>query len=251
MSFTLPQQKQRELLAEINRFVFAKRSPRHTLKEFQTLAGWMNWAFNVFPLLRPCLSNIYAKIWSLTDSSKRVTVSRAKKHISRSSGVHLLEARDWSPDDGDVIVYTDACLTGLAFYLPSYKMGYHADVPPDVPSEWIFYHEKWAVLSAIHHIVVQLKMTNEKIVVYTDNINTVDVYNTLYALPFYNPLLQNAIDLLLSSHCQICVLYVPTEQNQIADALSRHELERALSLVPDLIILDFQPPRNTLGEDQQ
>jgi hypothetical protein len=45
--------------------VFIATAPggtRCTLREFQQLAGWVNWSFNVFPLLKPALSNVYAKI---------------------------------------------------------------------------------------------------------------------------------------------------------------------------------------------
>lgn len=50
---------------------------RHTLCEFQQIAGWINWSFNVFPLLKPVLLNIYAKISGKTDSYAKVYVSKA------------------------------------------------------------------------------------------------------------------------------------------------------------------------------
>jgi hypothetical protein len=38
------------------------------LHEFQQLAGWINWALNVFPLLKLGLSNIYVKMSGKTES---------------------------------------------------------------------------------------------------------------------------------------------------------------------------------------
>src|ERR1700678_2758077 len=48
-----------------------------TLQEFQQLAGWVNWSFNVFPLLKPALSNVYMKIKGKTQSYARIFVSKA------------------------------------------------------------------------------------------------------------------------------------------------------------------------------
>jgi hypothetical protein len=41
---------------------FAKLGKRQTLKEFQSIAGCVNWSLAVFPLLKPCLSTVYAKM---------------------------------------------------------------------------------------------------------------------------------------------------------------------------------------------
>lgn len=85
--------------------------------------------------------------------------------------------------------------------------------------------EKWAVLAALDYVVTRLEMANQKIVIYTDNSNTVDLYNTLHTLPVHNQLLQNAVDLLVRSHCHLHVLHIPAKLNQVADALSRRDME--------------------------
>lgn len=71
LTFTLPQEALAELIAELDSWVtqqseIAKKGA--PLYVWQRLAGWLNWAFNVFPLLRPCLSNVYAK---MTNKSHR------------------------------------------------------------------------------------------------------------------------------------------------------------------------------------
>jgi hypothetical protein len=50
---------------------------QRSLQEFQQLAGWINWALNVFPLLKPGLSNVYDKISSKTKSHAMIYVSKA------------------------------------------------------------------------------------------------------------------------------------------------------------------------------
>ena len=75
---------------------------RRTLKEFQQLAGWINWSFNVFPLLKPALSNIYTKIAGKTKSHAKIFISKAVvrdlswfvSHVQASDGVHLFEDAD-------------------------------------------------------------------------------------------------------------------------------------------------------------
>jgi hypothetical protein len=64
LTLTLPPQNKSELLAHLKDFAQTpeKCGVKYALKDFQRLAGWFNWALNVYPLLRPALSNIYAKM---------------------------------------------------------------------------------------------------------------------------------------------------------------------------------------------
>ena len=55
----------------------ARGGTRRTLREFQQIAGWINWSFNVFPLLKPALSNVYAKVSGKSDSYVKIYVSKA------------------------------------------------------------------------------------------------------------------------------------------------------------------------------
>jgi hypothetical protein len=68
------------------------------LREFQRLTGWINWSLNVFPLLKPGLSNLYAKIAGKDRAHARIMVSSAvvkdllwlAKHVEASSGTNRL-----------------------------------------------------------------------------------------------------------------------------------------------------------------
>src|ERR1700678_287544 len=64
LTLTLPPENKSELVAHLKDFA---RTPegngvKYALKDFQRLAGWFNWALNVYPLLKPALSNVYAKM---------------------------------------------------------------------------------------------------------------------------------------------------------------------------------------------
>jgi hypothetical protein len=47
------------------------------LKHWQRVAGWFNWALNVYPLLRPALNNVYAKIGGKENREQRVYINNA------------------------------------------------------------------------------------------------------------------------------------------------------------------------------
>jgi hypothetical protein len=62
MTITMPAAARDELVSAIR--MFANPRQRRSLKDFQRLAGWVNWALNVYPLLRPGLSGVYEKLLS-------------------------------------------------------------------------------------------------------------------------------------------------------------------------------------------
>jgi hypothetical protein len=83
----------------------------------------MNWAFNVFPLLQPGLSNLSAKMAGLKDFNRQVTMTWsvsndlkwAREYINISNGIHIIQEQDWPIGDANFVTYTDACLSGLGF----------------------------------------------------------------------------------------------------------------------------------------
>ena len=129
----------------------------------------------------------------------------ALTHIKNSDGVHLWKSLSWDPTLADYVIYCDACPEGMGFWYPASKDGYYAPTPVNVPSDVIFYFEALCVLSAI--VNVQAKATRgAKIVIYTDNMNTVDIFRSLRCLPQYNHLLKQAVDILMRHEFSLCVL---------------------------------------------
>ena len=60
MTVRMSPESQDKLLEAIGQF--AHCGARHPLRDFQQLAGYLNWALNVYPMLRPGLSVLYAKM---------------------------------------------------------------------------------------------------------------------------------------------------------------------------------------------
>lgn len=86
-----------------------------------------------------------------------------------------------------------------------------------------------------------------RIVLYTDNSNTVDMFNTLRAQPIYNPLVMAAVNLALDFGVEFRVFHIPGEDNIVADALSCFRFDTLATFAPLLQTLQFQRPRLTLG----
>ena len=55
---------------------FGQHGTRRPLKEFQRIAGYLNWALNVYPLLRPGLTAVYAKTTGKLQQRAPIWVNR-------------------------------------------------------------------------------------------------------------------------------------------------------------------------------
>ena len=129
--------------------------------------------------------------------------------------------------------------------------GFWSVIPEDRPKDTIFYFEALSVLSAILHST-SFGFPINRLTVYTDNLNTVQIFNSFSALPIYNEILKAAVDHLLSdveNPIQLRVIHIPGESNTVADALSRGELYTVVDTVPGIVIDIFSPPqiRRELG----
>src|ERR1700678_781266 len=165
-------------------------------------------------------------------------------HLTRLSGTRVLQSVNWNPDTADITAYCDASLTGLGFWFPDLSTGFWSSVPEDPPKDTIFYFEALSVLSAITHST-SLGLPLNKLVVYTDNLNTVHIFNSLSALPAYNEILKSAVDQLLSdidNPIQLRVIHISGESNTVADALSRGQLHTVVDNVPNITVNTYSPP---------
>jgi hypothetical protein len=146
---------------------------------------------NVYPLLKPALSNVYAK---MTHSKPDKPLTKlyvnnaicsdllwAIDHLSQLPGTCVLQSVDWDPDTADLTAYCDVSPTGLGFWFPGLSTGFWSLVPEDLPKDTIFYFEVLSVLSAIVHST-SLGLPLNKLVVYTDNLNTVTCPHVQHSL---------------------------------------------------------------------
>jgi hypothetical protein len=114
----------------------------------------------------------------------------------------------------------------------------------------IFFFESLTVLSALSHVCELPTPRPHRLAILTDSSNTFDMFNTLHALPAYNPILITASNLLIASGIQLRVFHIPRSDNEVADALSRLDIATAHRLQPGLTVTTFSPPRFALGEVQ-
>ena len=253
MTITINDERKQNLLTKVRHF--AKTGKRHTLKEFQSIAGHINWSLAVFPLLKPGLSAVYEKTADKSRLMASIRVNNAVRdellwfanHAQNSDGIFLLKTVAWDPtvDLQDTITcFTDASLRGMAFWFPEFNLGYQCHIPEDAELNHIFYYEALAVTSAI---LQDTGHTAPRMVVHTDNQNTINIWHSLKAHAPYNKLLMIAIDKLIDQKVDARVLHIPGVANTVSDALSRFQNEIALRLVPGLKIAEFQPPHGTLG----
>ena len=75
LTLSMPEDSLRDLLAAMTEFV--NSHCKLTLKEWQRLAGWINWSLNVFPLLHPALNNFYAKISGKNTPNRYMRINNA------------------------------------------------------------------------------------------------------------------------------------------------------------------------------
>lgn len=142
------------------------RCRRRTLRGFLSLAGYANWLFNVFPLLKPCLSNLYAKRSRKDKMNAPIYINQAIvrdlkwyfRHLHNATGVHFFSSEEWSildlnfADSSHEIAYVNASPHSLGLYFPWLSSTYWVPMLSNVPSEVIFYAEALAVCSAIHKV---------------------------------------------------------------------------------------------------
>ena len=101
--------------------------------------------------------------------------------MTRLSGTRVLKSLDWNPDSADILAYCDVSLSGLGFWFPGISIGFWSPIPKNLPCDTIFYFEALSVLSAIIQST-SLGFPVEKLVIYTDNINTVQMFNSLLTM---------------------------------------------------------------------
>jgi hypothetical protein len=271
LTFALTADAKNKLIDEL--LWWCKPGRKEKLRRWYQVGGWVNWALNVYPRLRPALNHFYPKLKGRRDSTSLLWVNNhirddfgwAVRILRQSAGVHLLRSISWDTTDATWTIYCDACPDGMGFWYPDLNIGFYSPTPSYEQPDLIFYFEALCVLSALFDAHRRTATgRNGRFLIYTDNSNTVDIFNTFRALPPYNHLLRAAVDILNWGEHDLRVLHIPGTKNAVADALSRAEFSRALSLSPNLKVatfepwswspdvngsLQFQPPRGTLGAE--
>ena len=254
---TLPDESRRELVQAIRAFIAPgpPSSRRRPLKDWQRLLGWINWGLNVHPLLRPALQSSYEKIRGKQFPRSPIFLNNdvcrdlawVAAHFDPHGGVHFLSARSWGPEQADLLIYADASMTGMGFSIPSLNRGFYAHKPPAPPSveDNIFWYEALTVAAAVEW-ACELPHPPRRLGVYTDNLNSVQMFGSLRALRGYNDILRFTCGLMTSRNLDLRVWHVPGAENTFADCLSQGLFELAHEYQPGLHVSPFAPPKVAL-----
>jgi len=155
----------------------------------------------------------------------------------------------WDHSDTDIIIYSDDSMTSLGFMAPSKLIGFCTSVPNEELVSMIFYFKALMITSAVLW-ASRLTPPIQCLLIYTDSVNCVDMFNTLKAQEGYNTILLFVVCILMSSKMSLHIFHVPRADNSIADALSCHLPTTAMSMLPSLQIHHFQPPHVAMGWEE-
>ena len=252
MTLKLPDEMRTSIVKEIQEFLNKWPNTR-TLRELRRLLGDLNWRLEVKPLLRPALLSLQAKTAGLTDPKALIPLTKRIRrdlqwladHFARSdSGVQILDSLVWGYKQADLVIYCDACLEGMAYYVPAQRRGFASTCPtaPSVVNSNIFWFEALTVLAALEWAAKQ-RPTPRRLAILTDNANTVQIFNSLRGKPGFDELLLCACSTLMESGIDLRVWHVPGEENVVADALSRGKT------VPGVSVERFVPPSGRFSDD--
>ena len=148
----------------------------------------------------------------------------------------------WHSTDADIVIYTDACPTGIGFWCPQLDCGCYGPVIHVTHTLPIFFHGASAVVCALHWLCTLHLPDVRRLVEYLDNTNTMDIFHSLRARRPYNELLKISVDILLCHDIDVCVFHISGTSNTVTDALSRQHLDLVHQLRPTMSITPSQPP---------
>lgn len=258
MTITLPDDKLNELLSLIRDFCFP-RSGCQKLQQFQQMAGTMNWVLNVFPLLKPGLRALHEAIGGSDPKPNakidvtptiRFELSWFAGHAKRLGGIHVMESIAWKPTDAHHVFFCDAVQSsGLGCYFPEALTGFQAPSPAWAPKKkhGAAFLKALCVCWALH--IAQKRNLRGNILIFTDNLDTVKMFDSLYTpIALCNPILLAIVDLLVKNSkkkkeerfAMQVVVVSGRKEYEIASALSRKD-DRLEKKFPDIVIVDSEP----------
>lgn len=189
MVISLPTEANAQLVSAIRDFVKGADRRYQRLRDWQRILGWINWGLNVCPLLRPALQSSYDKVAGRQLPLAPIYLNKGTSHdllwiadmFERNEGVHLLTSKVWRPEDADIVIYCDACLSGLGFWTPTLSPGYaFATNRPPAPRQVednMFWYEAITVLAALEWAVAK-SPSFHRVAIFTDNLNTVQMFDS-------------------------------------------------------------------------
>lgn len=257
LSISIEEAARREHVHAILLFLSERKQP---LVMWLRILGWANWFLNVDPLLKVALQSAYAKIRGKKARNAGVYINKEVRkdltwfasQVAVSKGVFLMEVSDWKIGQADLRIWTDASGVGMGYWCTEEYVGYQAERRDlDFPQSkgTIFYFEALTVVSALEWACAR-PTRPRRVVIFCDNTNTVDIFNSLRTVQPYNDILFYAVQLRRHYNVDLRVIWIAGEDNPVADGISRFDLATIHRHAPGLPIHPFQPPRLPLGAGQ-
>jgi hypothetical protein len=254
-SITLTQESIDNVISKIHVFLATPdRQPR--LRDWQRLGGHLNWVLNVLPWGRPALSELYRKTTGKTrnppifiNSTIRSDLSWLADTIPKAIGVRFVDSGVWDDSHADLTIWTDANLSdAFAFTYNDEGFVYriHSQTPNTEKVD-IFFLELLAILSAIHYVASNFAHPPSRLLIFTDSLDSVGVFNSLSASqPMHNGVLLGVAQVILRSGIDLRVRHIEGKQNIKADLLSRLLFDEFHRKFPSIRVRLFDPPRDLL-----
>ncbi|KAF6744978.1 hypothetical protein DFP72DRAFT_824882 [Ephemerocybe angulata] len=197
----------RTLAQAIARFVDPHISHRSFL-DFQRIAGWMAWALQVAPTLRPGLTSIIetmrgkASIFSPTAINRwvRYELQWFASHISYHNHLRLQKWTAPALSKSDVVdIYCESTVIGAAFWIPSLLLGHRRRVQrKGLRASRKFYWDAFAVVSALKWVASNMS-PRSMLCIHSTNPHIVASFNSMNAGSLYDVLMLSAADAIISA----------------------------------------------------
>ncbi|EGG11151.1 uncharacterized protein MELLADRAFT_92398 [Melampsora larici-populina 98AG31] len=227
MSVYLEADKKLLMIDLIKKFV---STPSHSLRDWQSMQGWISWGFNSMPLGRFALQSLYEKTGGKTERFLSIHLNKENQgdlwwlidYFESCNGVLVLKSSTWSALQADSLFYVDACPTGIGVWEPGSRKAYYHKLP--LPSRHIFWAELLAVLAAID---LGINAGSRRIYVQTDNKNVFHLFNSHRPNQLIRPLFRYIVQRMVDCQVEVKVAHIAGLTNTCADLLS-HSLTDAV-----------------------
>jgi len=135
------------------------------------------------------------------------------EHTRLSLGIKTLSSVTWDIEDVDAIVYCDVSMDGLAFWYPEHSTAFFGSIPDETECDIIFHFEVLAVAGACDNLHKTMEHCT-KIIIHTDSMNTINIFNSLRCQPEFNTLLRHCIDIFIKKDFHVRVAACPRQMEQ-------------------------------------
>ncbi|KIJ50802.1 hypothetical protein M422DRAFT_158801 [Sphaerobolus stellatus SS14] len=155
---------------------------------------------------------------------------------------------EWDYIQADLIILCDSSTVGLGFYVPAKYLSFASNIPTNPLIPDILFYETFTVASAVAWAAT-LPFSLHCLLIYTDLLDSMEMFHSLRAKDSYNELLLLVVQQLMANRILLHVCHVASANNTIADTLSRGFFNLTRQLVPNIHISTFEPLQNVLGVD--